>query len=65
MKHLELIIGPAGDIRGETRGFTGAACLESSRPFLDVLGKTTSDRLTSEFYSAAQALVVTERCPAR
>lgn len=65
MTLLELIIGPAGEIRGETRGFAGRSCLEASRDLLQTLGQTTSDRLTAEFYAIAQDDVVAQRCEFR
>ena len=54
MTTIELVISPTGDVRLQTRGFSGNGCLAASRLLEAALGRTTSDRLTSDFYRAAQ-----------
>ncbi len=54
MTTIELVISPTGDIRLQTRGFSGNGCLAASRLLEAALGRTTSDRLTSDFYKAVQ-----------
>ena len=53
MKTIELIIAPRGEMRLETKGFTGAACKEASRLLEMALGTKQSERLTPEFFQPA------------
>ena len=53
MKTIQIIIDPDGELRLETKGFTGASCREASKALEQALGLTESDRPTSEFYQLA------------
>jgi hypothetical protein len=53
MKQIEITVLPNGETRLETRGFSGAACRNASRPLIEALGLATKDRPTPEFYAAA------------
>ena len=53
MKIIEIIIGPAGETRLETKGFTGSACKEASCLLEQALGAVQADRLTAEFHEQA------------
>jgi len=57
MKTIEIIVGPQGETRLETKGFDGASCQEASRFIENALGKKLSDQPTAERYqvSAGQA----------
>lgn len=53
-KVIEIIVAPNGETRVETKGFTGAACLDASRLIEQALGEQTAETLTTEFYAAQQ-----------
>jgi hypothetical protein len=53
MTTIELIVAPDGQTRLQTRGFPGASCLAASRWLEAALGRTKSDRLSSEYHAAA------------
>jgi hypothetical protein len=53
MKTIEIIVGPAGETRLETKGFTGAACKDASRLLEQALGAVQTERLTAEFHEQA------------
>ena len=63
MRTIEIIVDARGAIRLETRGFTGATCLEAARRLAASLGQPLSERLTREFYSSelASAFTTLER----
>ena len=50
MKTIEIIVSPTGQVRVETKGFTGGDCREASRFIKQALGKRAGEQLTSEFY---------------
>jgi len=50
MKTIEITVGPKGETKVETRGFTGGACREASRFLEQALGGKASETLTAEFY---------------
>jgi hypothetical protein len=54
MKTIEIIVSPQGDAQLKTQGFAGRSCLEAGKFLEAALGQTVSDRLTHEFYAAAQ-----------
>jgi hypothetical protein len=49
MKTIEIIVSPTGQVRVETKGFTGRECQEASRFIEQALGRRTSEQLTAEF----------------
>jgi hypothetical protein len=55
MKTIEITVGPKGETRVETRGFSGPACREASRFVEQALGKTTAETLTAEFHQGQVA----------
>jgi hypothetical protein len=55
MKTIEITVGPKGETRVETRGFSGPACREASRFVEQALGKTTAETLTVEFHQRQEA----------
>jgi hypothetical protein len=50
VKVIEITVGPRGETKVETRGFTGGACREASRFVEQALGTRTAEALTAEFY---------------
>jgi hypothetical protein len=49
---IRVIVGPKGDVKIETKGFTGPACREASKFLEQTLGQPASEQLTAEFYQA-------------
>jgi Protein of unknown function (DUF2997) len=49
-KTIEILIGPKGEIKIETKGFSGSECRLASQ-FVEVaLGQRTAETLTAEFH---------------
>jgi len=57
MKEIIIDIADDGEIRLETKGFTGKACVEESQFLKDILGKETFKRLTPAYYSTIKQKV--------
>ena len=55
MKTIEITVSPDGEIKVETRGFTGGECREASRFVEQALGRKTAETLTAEFHQGQQA----------
>jgi hypothetical protein len=55
MKTIEITVGPKGETKVETRGFSGPACREASRFVEQALGQKTAEALTAEFHQAQEA----------
>lgn len=55
MKTIEITVGPRGETRVETKGFTGGACREASRFVEQALGTRTAETLTAEFHQGQPA----------
>lgn len=51
MKTIEILISPTGEVRLETKGFTGAECRQASEFLEAALGHRVNEQLTSEFYA--------------
>jgi hypothetical protein len=47
---IEVVIGPDGAVRLETRGLKGQSCLEETAALERSLGRVVSRRKTSEFW---------------
>jgi hypothetical protein len=54
-KIIRVIVGPRGETRVETRGFSGGECREASRFIEQALGQPVSEQLTREFYQEQSA----------
>ena len=50
MKTIEITVGPKGETKVETKGFTGGACREASRFVEQALGSRSAESLTAEFF---------------
>jgi len=57
MKEIVIDISNDGEIRIETKGFKGKACLEESQFLKNLLGKETFKRLTPAYYSTIKEKV--------
>ena len=57
MKEIVIDISDDGEIRLETKGFVGKACVEESQFLKDILGKETFKRLTPTYYSTIKQKV--------
>ena len=51
MKEIVIDISNDGEIRIETKGFKGKACLEESKFLKNLLGKETFQRLIPAYYN--------------
>jgi hypothetical protein len=49
-KVIRVIVGPKGETRVETKGFSGGECREASRFIEQALGQPVGEQLTPEFY---------------
>ena len=47
---IEVTVSPRGETTVQTKGYDGGDCLHAARFLEEVLGVTTADRKTSEFY---------------
>jgi stress-induced morphogen len=56
MKEIIVDIGDDGEVRIETKGFTGKSCLKESQFLKDMLGKEISSQLTPLYYTAEHKL---------
>jgi len=50
MKEISIDISDDGEVRIETKGFKGKACLLESKFLKDLLGKQTFQELTPAYY---------------
>ncbi len=57
MKEIVIDISNDGEVRIETKGFKGKACIEESQFLKNLLGKETFKRLTPAYYSTIKKKV--------
>jgi hypothetical protein len=50
VKTIEITVGPQGETKVETKGFTGGACREASRFVEQALGTHLGEQVTAEFH---------------
>ena len=50
MKSIEITISANGQVKLETRGFSGASCRDASRLVEAALGRSAGETLTSEYH---------------
>jgi hypothetical protein len=55
MKTIEITVGPKGETKVETKGFSGTECRQASHFIEEALGQRTAEQPTAEFYQARQA----------
>ena len=63
MKRIIVDITDEGEVKIETQGFTGKACLEESQFLKDLLGRETARQLTPVYYTANQKEVTRKHLP--
>jgi hypothetical protein len=51
-KVIRVIVGPKGETRIETKGFSGTDCREASRFLEQAVGQPVNEQLTAEFYQS-------------
>ncbi len=54
MKQVIIDIQDTGEVKIETRGFTGKACIQESQFLKDLLGKEISKQLTPAYYMSGK-----------
>ena len=54
MKTIAITIDSLGNVKAETRGFSGGSCKTASQFIKSALGKVTSEKRTAEFSKAAE-----------
>jgi len=52
---IDVLVGPDGSTRVETRGFTGSSCRTASQFLEAALGKSVGEQLTAEYYETVTA----------
>jgi hypothetical protein len=52
VKTIEITVGPQGQAKVETKGFSGSDCREASKFIEQALGQRTDEKLTADFYQA-------------
>jgi len=56
-KKIIVEIAPDGEVRIETKGFSGPSCLEESKFLKDLLGQETARSLTPAYYQQGKQIV--------
>jgi len=57
MKEIIVDVSDDGEIRIETRGFSGKSCITESQFIKDVLGKETESKLTPTYWQKSKTAV--------
>ncbi len=57
MKEIIVEVSMDGEIKLETRGFKGKACIEESKFLKDLLGRETAQSLTPAYYEEEKEAV--------
>jgi hypothetical protein len=52
---IEVTVSPQGETTVQTKGYSGADCVQASKFIEQALGTPTADRKTSEFFQEAPA----------
>ena len=60
MKIIEITISPTGETKVETKGYTGANCLDGSRFIEQALGNKTAEKITPEYHKQPTGQQVTQ-----
>ena len=51
---IEIIVSPQGETTVQTKGFTGADCLQASKWIEQALGIATTDNKSPEFFASSE-----------
>jgi len=57
MKEIVIDISNDGEVRIETTGFKGKACIEESKFLKDLLGRETAKQLTPAYYNRRRKII--------
>jgi hypothetical protein len=57
MKEIVVDVSDDGEIRIETRGFSGKSCISESQFIKDVLGKEVAYRLTPTYWQKSKNII--------
>jgi hypothetical protein len=57
MKEIIMDVSEDGEIRIETKGFSGKSCMAESQFLKDVLGKETESQLTPAYFQKASIVI--------
>ena len=63
MKEIIIDVSDDGEIKIETRGFTGKSCIQESQFLKDLLGKEIAPQLTAAYYITSQKQNVKKHLP--
>ena len=63
MKEIRLTIKPDGEIHIETRGFSGASCIEEAAFLKKALGAELARSLTPAFFDQRDGVVTKKHLP--
>ena len=63
MKQIVIDITEEGEVKIETRGFTGKSCVEEARFLKDLLGKELARQLTAAYYQVDAKTCVKKHLP--
>ena len=63
MKEIVIDVTDDGEVKIETRGFTGKASIQEAQFLKDLLGKEISQQLTSAYYTTNQKEKVKKHLP--
>jgi hypothetical protein len=63
MKTIIVNIDETGEVKLETIGFTGKACLEETKFLKDLLGKETARQLTPAYFAVEGKATVKKHLP--
>lgn len=50
MKRIEVIVTPTGEVKLESRGYSGADCIAATKALEEALGVKESDKKTTEYF---------------
>ena len=51
---IEVTVSPTGEVKLQTKGYSGNECLQASRFLEQALGVTASETKTAEFHAEAE-----------
>jgi len=63
VKEIIIEVSNDGEIKIETRGFSGKSCIQESQFLKDLLGKEISQQLTPSYYTTNQKEKVKKHLP--
>ena len=55
MKRIEILVSPTGESQVQTKGFSGAGCVQASHFIKKAIGSVSNQQKTAEYYNSADA----------